>query len=149
AVMGTSQVYYNQLTHVIYWPVIPNADGTLNTTPFGLSAAAFAAGANDLVTRAHSAGAKALIGIGGDASSRATAGFEGATQAAVLSTFITNIINLMQLYKFDGVDINWEQITTADNAKFTNFITALRAKLNTIAPRPLLTMAPETEPSGG
>ncbi len=149
AVMGTSQVYYNQLTHVIYWPVIPNADGTLNTTPFGLSAATFAAGANDLVTRAHSAGAKALIGIGGDASSGATAGFEGSTQAAVLSTFITNIVNLMQLYKFDGVDINWEQITAADDAKFTNFITALRAKLDTIAPRPLLTMAPETEPSGG
>jgi hypothetical protein len=57
SVMTTSQVDYSKLTHVIYWPVIPNTNGTLNTTPFGLSALTFSNGATDLVTRAHAAGA--------------------------------------------------------------------------------------------
>jgi GH18 family chitinase/fibronectin type 3 domain-containing protein len=148
-VMSTSQVDYSKLTHVIYWPVIPNSNGTLNTTPFGLSAATFSDGATDLVTRAHAAGAKALIGIGGDASSGATARFEGATSSTYQATFIKNIVALMQLYRFDGVDIDWEQITSADQAGFTNFITDLRAKLNTMTPRPLLTMVPETKSNGG
>jgi chitinase len=148
-VMTTSQVDYTRLTHVIYWPVIPNPDGTLNTTPFGLSPATFSAGATDLVTRAHAAGAKALIGIGGDASVGATAGFQGATTATHQAAFINNIVSLMQSYKFDGVDINWEQITTADDTDFTSFITNLRTRLNTIAPAPLLTMPPETQMNGG
>ncbi|MGO9059185.1 MAG: glycosyl hydrolase family 18 protein [Candidatus Binataceae bacterium] len=149
SVMTTSQVDYTKLTHIIYWPVIPNSDGTLNTTPFGLSAATFSAGATDLVTRAHAAGVKALIGIGGDVSSGATAGFEGATTATHQAAFINNIVSLMQHYGFDGVDINWEQITTTDNADFTSFITNLRTRLNTITPLPLLTMPPETKPNGG
>lgn len=149
SVMTTSQVDYTKLTHIIYWPVIPNTNGTLNPTPFGLPAATFSAGATDLVTRAHAAGAKALIGIGGDASSGATGGFASSTSITYRTTFINNIVILMQLYGFDGVDINWEQITTADDANFTAFITGLRAKLNTITPRPLLTMPPETEPDGG
>ena len=157
-VMTTSQVDYTKLTHVIYWPVIPNTKvpGTLTTNPYGLSLATFSAGATDLVTRAHAAGAKALIGIGGsnstgsgDGGLGATAGFQISTSPEYQATFITNIINLMQTYGFDGVDINWEGITDADDANFTSFITNLRAELNLTAPNLLLTMAPETKANGG
>jgi GH18 family chitinase len=158
-VMSTSQLDYTKLTHVIYWPVIPNsgpagsatAPGTLNTTPFGLSATTFSDGATDLVTRAHAAGAKALIGIGGDQSSGATAGFQISTTSKYQATFIKNIVALMQQYGFDGVDINWEQIQASDNTDFTTFIANLRAALTTASPNThlLLTMPPETKPNGG
>ena len=49
SVMTTGQVDYTKLTHIIYWPVIPNTNGTLNPTPFGLPAATFSASATDLV----------------------------------------------------------------------------------------------------
>jgi GH18 family chitinase/sugar lactone lactonase YvrE len=153
SVMSTSQLDYTKLTHVIYWPVIPNSSsaGNLNTTPFGLSPTTFANGANDLVTRAHAAGAKALIGIGGDQSSGATAGFQISTNSTYQATFIRNIVALMQQYGFDGVDINWEQIQTSDNSDFTSFIANLRAALTTASPTThlLLTMPPETKPNGG
>jgi hypothetical protein len=56
SVMTPAQVDYTKLTHVIYWPVIPNTDGTLDETPFGLSQASFNAGATALVAGAHAAG---------------------------------------------------------------------------------------------
>jgi fibronectin type 3 domain-containing protein len=148
SVMSPAQVDYTKLTHIIYWPLIPNKDGTLNTSPFG---APFPTDAIDLVTRAHQAGVKALLGVGGNQSSGASAGFTGSTTPANLSTFVNNIVNIMQQYDFDGVDINWEAIGSGagDNTQFPAFIAALRAKLNTIAPRPLLTMPPETYPNGG
>jgi len=145
SVMTPQQVDYTKLTHVIYWPVIPNTNGTLNETPFGLSQTSFNSGATALVAGAHAAGAKALIGIGGNSDSGASAGFSGSTTPANLTAFVNNIVALMQLYGFDGVDINWEEISansSSDNAQFTAFIGALRTKLNTITPRPLLTMAP-------
>jgi len=158
SVMSTSQVDYTKLTHVIYWPVIPNTvtPGTLDTTPFGLSAATFSAGATDLVTRAHAAGAKALIGIGGsnspgsgDGNLGATAGFQISASPEYQATFISNIINLMQTYDFDGVDIDWEGITDADDANFTSFIKNLRAELSVISPNLLLTIAPGVKAGGG
>lgn len=147
-VMSPSQVDYTKLTHIIYWPLIPNNDGTLNTSPFG---APFPSDAIDLVTRAHQAGIKALVGVGGDQASGASAGFTASTTPANLSTFVNNIVSLMQEYGFDGVDINWEAIGSGagDNSQFPAFIAALRNKLNTISPRPLLTMAPETYTNGG
>ncbi len=156
-VMTTSQVDYTKLTHVIYWPVIPNtgAPGTLDTTQY-VSAATFATGANDIVARAHAAGTKALIGIGGDdepgpgdQGKGATVGFQISTEPANQATFIGNIVALMKQYGFDGVDINWEQIRAADQSNFTTFITNLRAALNAAGTNKLLTMAPETQFNGG
>jgi GH18 family chitinase len=157
-VMSTSQVDYTKLTHIIYWPVLPNSGtagsptgpGTLNTTQF-VSQATFDSLALDLVHRAHGAGVKALIGVGGNESSGATAGFQISANPTYQATFIANIVALMQKYGFDGVDINWEQIQTSDNSNFTSFITNLRAALQKASPtiHLLLTMAPETKPNGG
>lgn len=161
SVMTTSQVDYTKLTHVIYWPVIPNTDtpGTLDTTPYGLSSTTFSTGANDLITRAHAAGAKALIGIGGSSSAQtgagdgglgATAGFHISASPEYQATFISNIIDLMRTYDFDGVDIDWEAITTSEDAtNFTSFITNLRADLELISPNLLLTIAAGVKADGG
>jgi GH18 family chitinase/fibronectin type 3 domain-containing protein/sugar lactone lactonase YvrE len=146
-----SQLDYSKLTHIIYWGVEPTSTGGLNTTKF-VSAATFASGATAVVTNAHAAGTKALIGIGGDAYDGFSTAFTEATTPANLPAFVDAIVNLMQQYNFDGVDINWEQIgasNSADNTQFPAFIKALRAKLNTLTPKPLLTMAPETKPNGG
>ena len=149
-VMTPSQVDMTKLTHVIYWGVEPTDTGGLNTTKY-VSASTFANGATSLVSAAHAAGAKALIGIGGDAYDGYSLAFNQATTPANLSSFVTAIVNLMQQYGFDGVDINWEQIGyySGDNTQFPAFIKALRAQLNTLRPKPLLTMSPETEGNGG
>ncbi|MFO1519922.1 MAG: glycoside hydrolase family 18 protein [bacterium] len=138
--MAPSEVDYASLTHLIHWPVLPKPDGTLETAKTDFTAAHSA----DVVSRAHGAGIKVLLGVGGDADSGATAGFQGATQPANRANFINNIVSLMQSRGYDGVDINWEQITAADDANFVAFIQELRQALDKVSPRPLLTMPPTT-----
>jgi len=149
--MSPNQLDYSKLTHIIYWGVKPTSTGGVDPEEF-VTASVFASGATAVVTNAHAAGAKALIGIGGDAANGFSTAFTEATTPANLPSFVDAIVSLMQEYDFDGVDINWEQIgasNSADNSQFPAFIAALRTKLNTLSPRPLLTMAPETKPNGG
>lgn len=48
---------------------------------------------------------------------------------------------------YDGIDIDWEPIKAADEPRFIAFVTALRAALDNITPRPLLTIAVYSQPS--
>jgi len=153
-VMSPSQLDYTKLTHVIYWPALPSASSTngyLNETEY-VSQTQFDSDAKAVVAGAHAAGAKALLGVGGNASSGASAGFSALTTPAKLAGFVSFIVSEMQRLGFDGVDINWEEIDASansggagnanDNAQFVAFITALRTKINTAQPGALLTMAP-------
>lgn len=136
--MSPSVVDYSVLTHLIHFSVIPNSDGTLNTSPNSLSLA----NSTNLVTRVHAAGKKVLICIGPEETA-----FVSAASSTNLSKFVTNIVNFMKARNYDGVDIDWEPISSSDAASFTSFITSLRTALNTISPRPLLTAAVATQPS--
>ena len=75
-VMPISAIPFAAMTHVIHFALVPNGDGTL-ADPDGLQAQASA-----LVGAAHAAGVKALLGVGGDATVGAPAGFQGATTPA-------------------------------------------------------------------
>jgi fibronectin type 3 domain-containing protein/GH18 family chitinase len=144
--MTPSQLDYTKLTHIIYWGVMPA--NPLNPT---VSASQFATNAKAIVANAHAVGTKALLGIGGDYANGYSLAFNTETKPANLSTFVSQIVAMMQLYNFDGVDINWEMIGAyaGDNTQFPAFIAALRTQLDTISPKPLLTMSPETELNGG
>lgn len=138
--MPPSEINYASMTHLVHWPVLPKPDGGLDTVSIDFTEAH----SKDVVTRAHAAGIKVLLGIGGDANSGATKGFQGATSPANRATFIKNIVNMMQARGYDGVDINWEEIGVADDAQFIALIQELRVALDGINPRPLLTMPPTT-----
>jgi chitinase len=137
ASMPPSGVDYTALTHVIHWPVVPLADGTLDPDQYGLTAAQSA----EVVSRAHAVGTKAILGFGGDAASVGN-GWQGATSPANRAQFIASMLSLMQARGYDGIDINWEELTLGDQPQFTAFITQLRAALDAIVPRPLLTVVP-------
>src|SRR4051794_29477657 len=78
--MPASQVDYAPLTHILHFAIIPKADGTLNTGINGITPAY----SIDLVTRAHAAGKKVLISVGGGGS---LSGFQGASTSANRGTF--------------------------------------------------------------
>jgi hypothetical protein len=88
-------------------------------------------------------GTKALLGFGGDVVTVGD-GWRGATAPATRDAFIAAMVALMQARGYDGIDVNWEGLTPADFAQFTAFITELRAALDAITPRPLLTFVPTT-----
>jgi len=134
-----SNIDFSAVTHIIHFSVMPNADGTLNTGANGLTPSY----STNLVARAHAAGRKALVCVGGAGSQ---AGFEGATTPANLATFISNLTNFVATYHYDGVDLDWEPLDASDSAQFTSLVNALQLALNGFNPRSLLTVATASQP---
>src|ERR1022692_243404 len=86
--MPASSVDFTALTHLIHFSVVPNSDGTLNTSDNDITTS----NSVDILSRAHAAGVKVLICVGGSESESA---FQAATSAANLPAFINNITNFM------------------------------------------------------
>lgn len=127
--MPISAIPFASMTHVIHFALVPNRDGTL-ADPFGLRAQTSA-----LVSTAHAAGVKALLGVGGDASVDAPAGFQGSTTTAHRAAFVAAIVGAMAAGGYDGVDLNWESIDfPRDVSSFRAFVDELRAALDRHAP---------------
>ena len=78
--MPASSIDYTALSHIIHFSLIPNADGTLNSGANGITSA----NSTDLVTRAHAAGLKVLICVGGAGSESS---FQAATSSRQLARF--------------------------------------------------------------
>jgi len=90
------------------------------------------------VAEGHRNHVKMLLCVGGGGIGRS---FVSSTaDAAVRAAFIKNIIALMQQYEFDGVDMDWEELQ-GKNAEYVALHKELRAELDKITPRPLLTAA--------
>src|SRR6266496_3280017 len=75
--MPASNVDFTAVSHVIHFAVVPNSNGSLNSSINGLTSANSA----DVVSRAHAAGRKVLFSLGGAGSQ---AGFQGAASATNL-----------------------------------------------------------------
>jgi len=140
--MPASNIDFTTLTHVIHFSVVPNANGTLNSSVNGITIANSA----DIVSRAHAASAKVLICVGGSESETA---FQAATSAANLTTFINSITNFMATRGYDGVDLDWEPFPSSDAQQYTNLVNGLRSALNGFAQPKLLAAAVGAYPPYG
>lgn len=133
--LPAQDIDYDAITEIIHFALVPHADGSLDSTANTILASNSAA----LISRAHAAGKKVLICVGGAGSRDA---FLGATSLLTLPKFINNLVSFMQSRGYDGIDIDWEYLDPiADAVPYANFVTNLRARLDQITPRPLLTAA--------
>jgi len=137
--MAASNIDFTTVTHVIHFSLIPNSNGSVNSTSNSLTPSACA----KLVGLAHAAGRKALVCVGG---ANTEAGFLAATTPANLGLFVTNIFNFMSSNAYDGVDLDWEPFNSTDTNQYTNLVIALRAKLGT---NKLFTVAAPAYPEYG
>ena len=140
--MPASSVDYTALSHVIHFSIVPDSNGSLNSTANDLTIA----NSTDVVARVHAAGKKVLFCVGGTSSE---AGFQGATSAPNLPTFVTNLVNFMTARGYDGIDVDWEPLPSTDFAQFTNLVVRLRMALNGFSPPRLLTVAASAYPPYG
>ncbi|MGH7976574.1 MAG: glycoside hydrolase family 18 protein [Limisphaerales bacterium] len=140
--LPASNIDFTALTHVIHFSVIPNTDGTLNSSDNGVTVA----NSTDIVTRAHAAGKKVLICVGGAGSE---SNFLAATSIVNLPVFISNLTNFMVARDYDGVDIDWEPLPASDAGQFTNLVNGLRFALNSFPEHKLLTVAAGAYPPYG
>lgn len=132
--MPASNIDFTAVSHVIHFSVVPNSNGSLNSSANSLTIG----NSSDVVSRGHAAGRKVLVCVGGAGSQT---GFQGAASAANLSTFVTNLVNFMVARSYDGIDLDWEPLPSADFSQYTNLVNALRTALNGFAPAKLLTAA--------
>jgi chitinase len=140
--MAPSNIDFTTVTHVIHFSLVPETTGSLDSNANSLSAAACA----KLVGLAHAAGRKALVCVGG---ANTETNFLGATTAANLGAFVTNIVHFMSGNGYDGVDLDWEPFNSSDTAQYTSLVNALRAALNGLGTNLLLTVAAPAYPEYG
>ncbi|HYG38870.1 MAG TPA: glycoside hydrolase family 18 protein, partial [Cytophagales bacterium] len=131
---GSAQaIQYDKLSHVIYAFIRP-------TTTGGLTALDNPQKLRDIVSLAHAQNVKVMIAVGGW-SDLNNADFQSmASNSSYRSTFINNIVNFINTYQLDGVDIDWEYPREGnDPADFATLMTELgnamhsRGKLLTAA----------------
>jgi chitinase len=114
-------VQYSKLTHINYAFILPTSTGGIqgNDNPGKLSS---------LVTKAHQNGVKVMISVGGWNDGN-DSGFEQfAANSTYRTNFVNNMINFVNQYGLDGVDIDWEY---PDGGASANNYVALMTQLST------------------
>jgi GH18 family chitinase len=81
-----------------------------------------------MVARAHAAGVKALIMLGGAGDEE---GFRASTAAAVRTQFVNRLVEYLVQKDYDGIDLDWEGVTSAaDQAALEALARELRSAAN-------------------
>ncbi|MGS2739240.1 glycosyl hydrolase family 18 protein [Sinomicrobium sp. M5D2P17] len=101
---GTAaEIQYDKLTHIIYAFINPQASGDGS-----LTAIENPAKLQQIVSSAHTNGVKVMIAVGGWTDLN-NPGFETlSANATSRQNFADNLLNLVNQYNLDGVDIDWE-----------------------------------------
>jgi len=139
--MPATNIDFTTITHVIHFSLTPQPDGSLNLSDNGLTPA----NCSNLVAVAHAAGARAIICVGGAGTETE---FQDATAPSTLTTFANNLVQFVNTYGYDGLDIDWEPFFSSDASQYTNLINALRSSPGFPANK-LLTIAAPAYPSYG
>ena len=125
-------VDFSVLTHLFVGRITPRADGTV-TTHFDINDTEGPAMARRLAERAHQAGRKAVLMLGGAGEH---ANFVSAASDANRAKFVTNLLATMDDLGYDGIDVDWEPVEQADEAPLLDLLRRLR----TARPNMILTM---------
>ena len=98
---SATAIQYDKLTHINYSFVLPNANGSLQGVPSPSKL-------QSIVTLGHANGVKVLIAVGGWNDGNDSAFESLAANASTRTAFVNNLINLVEQYNLDGVDMDWE-----------------------------------------
>lgn len=132
--LPAQNIDFGAVTHIVHFALVPRADGSLDDASNSVTAY----NANAIVTAAHAAGKKVIITVGGFYTDGS---FRSATSSANRTTFVTNLVNIMTSRGYDGIDVDWEPLSSSDGPQFIAFINELRAAMNAAKPGALLTAA--------
>ncbi len=127
-----TDIDFGAVTHIMHFSIEPNNSGGISGTGNGINSTTAAA----LITPAHAAGVKVLITCGGAGDD---GGFLASTNNSNRAKFVSNLVNFAVSNGYDGIDIDWEPITST--SQFRLFIPQLRAAMDSAKPGMLLTLA--------
>jgi chitinase len=120
---SAAQIPYNQLTHIAHAFLLldEKADGTIDV-PSGFVEPA-------LLSKAHAAGVKVLVSIGGGGGIQGPRFNEMASEEAHRQAFVKNVHAFLTEYGYDGVDIDWEVPNAENTSECTTLMQELRDEL--------------------
>ncbi|HMA94298.1 MAG TPA: glycoside hydrolase family 18 protein, partial [Polyangiaceae bacterium] len=132
-----SEIDFSGLSHLVMGAALVKADGSVDLSFYVGDANAGGTLARDVAKRAHAAGKRALLMVGG-------AGNGAAIASAVknrLDVFVSNLVKAVTDLGYDGLDLDWED--SVDMPQFVSLAKALRAKMpNAILTVPGFTVNP-------
>jgi chitinase len=108
-------VPYSKLTHINYAFIDPAGDGSLVGLPMSGDARL-----TSLVQKAHAAGVKVLISVGGWSDGDDSGFVTMAASSTARTNFVNNLVTFVTNYGLDGVDIDWEY-PNAGSSEATNY----------------------------
>ncbi|MFC0622867.1 glycosyl hydrolase family 18 protein [Kribbella deserti] len=118
---SVNSIQYSKLTHINYAFALPNSNGTLQAIPDP-------AKLQSLVSQGHANGVKVSLAIGGWNDGNDSAFEALAANSGSRTTFVNAVVNAVNQYNLDGVDIDWEY---PDPGTSGNNFTALMQQLST------------------
>ena len=132
------KIPYKKLTHIAHaFATLPgNPDGTLRIPEDFIEPA--------LISKAHAAGVKVLLSIGGGDGVQGPRFNRMARDEDRRQRFARNVHTFLETYGYDGVDIDWEVPNAADRANCTTLMQELRDELP--ASRWIIAMAIPADP---
>jgi len=98
---NVNTIQYNKLTHINYAFILPNANGTLRPVEN-------AAKLRSLVSLGHANNVRVSIAVGGWNGGNDSAFESLAANATTRTAFVNNLVNFVNQYSLDGVDMDWE-----------------------------------------
>lgn len=131
--LPVGEIDFGTVTHLMVGRERPLANGTL-THDYDIDNTNGPAWAHSAVNAAHAAGRKAILMVGGAGE---LAGWQGAASAAHRATFVANLLADVDAYGYDGLDLDWEPLDTAQDKAD---LKALAQALRTARPNLLLTI---------
>lgn len=116
-------IQYRELTHICYAFATPMADGSYAAIPNERKLM-------DLAARAHAAGVKVLLSVGGGGTGYASALAAIAADSVLTEQFVDRSVDLIGEYGLDGIDMDWEFPAAQDALSFSLLMHALSARLH-------------------
>ncbi|WP_405209320.1 glycosyl hydrolase family 18 protein [Aquimarina sp. LLG6339-5] len=98
---SANTIQYDKLTHINYSFLLPNSDGSLQPLDN-------VAKMQQIVSLGHAQGVKVLIAVGGWMDGNDSPFSTLAANPTTRTTFIDNLVNYVNQYNLDGVDMDWE-----------------------------------------
>ena len=126
---SAAQIPYSKLTHINHFGVGFGSEAALSVPDGFLEPS--------LLRKAHKAGVKVLLGIGGDFTI-----LQASPQ--LVPQLVDNLWNFASKYGYDGVDIDWEYPTSGQTSTFFDLFVALRTKF----PSPDYVLSADVPPWG-
>jgi len=128
---SSEQIPFGELTDINHAGVSFDANGEL-VVPSGFLE-------KELLDKAHENGVHVMLLLGGDFS-----GME--TTAGGLNALLKNLLTFIQTYGYDGVDIDWEYPSSAEDVAFFR---SLLFGLRSVLPSPRYIISADVPPWGG